>query len=404
MTRYGTAYWLDAAGRVPSIDGQRLRGAHQTSVVVIGGGLTGCAVAYACGAAGMKVTLVEADRIGRGASARGDGVARSEPAPSFRVLEQRLGRRAARAMFDASRRAVLDLAATARRLSARVKVEPHEALRIAGPFTADQALQREAAARADASLEAVWLKGGRASTAASTTTMGAMRVKGWALLNPCLLSLTFARAASERGAVIAERTAAKKVRALKHHVEVQTETGVITADTVVVCTGEPTDLFRPLKRHFRLEERYLVVTYPLPAAIRKQLFADCVVTDHETPPHLIRRAGQDRLLVAGADHPRTAARAKDKLYVQRTGQLMYELSRLYPAISGVRASHGWDLPRALFADDVMVAGPHRNYPRHLFALGTGHDPAQALLASRIVLRHLQGEATRDDGYFSFTRG
>jgi len=404
MTRYGTSYWIDAASRLPAIGGQRLRGAQTTTVAVIGGGLTGCAVAYACSAAGMKVTLVEADRIGRGAAARGDGVARGEPAPSFKELEQRLGRRAARAMFDASRRAVLDLATTARRLSPRAKVEASEALRIAGPFAADPALQREAAARADAGLEAMWLKGGRASTSASTPTMGAMRMKGWALLNPYVLSLTFARAASDRGAVIGERTLVKKLRALKHHVEVHTEAGVLTADTVVVCTGEPTALFRPLQRHFRLEERYLVVTEPLPAAIRRQLASGFIVTDQETPAHLIRRVGDDRLLIAGADQPRSAARAKEKLYVQRTGQLMYELSRLYPAISGTRASHGWDLPRVLSVDDVMVAGPHRNYPRHLFALGTGHDPAQAFLASRIVLRHLHGGATRDDEYFGFTRG
>jgi glycine/D-amino acid oxidase-like deaminating enzyme len=373
-------------------------------VVIIGGGLTGCCVAYACSAAGLKVVLVEADRIGRGASARGEGVARSEPARSFRELEKRLGRRAARSMFDASRRAVLDLTTTARRLSKRLRIEPHDVLRIGGQFALDPALPKEATARADAGLDARWLKGHRASVDAFAATSGAMRTKGWATLDPYALSITFAKAAAARGATIFERTPVRKVRALKRHVEVHTEAGIVTADTVIVCTGEPTDLFRPLKRHFRFAERYLVVTDPLPAAIRKQIFDQLVVTDADVPPHLIRRVGDDRLLIAGADQPRTPARAKDKLLVQRTGQLMYELSRLYPAISGARASSGWDLPSAHSADEVMVAGPHRNYPRHLFAWGTGHDPAQAFLASRIVLRHIQDEATRDDSYFSFTRG
>ena len=56
------------------------------------------------------------------------------------------------------------------------------------------------------------------------------------------------------------------------------------------------------------------------------------------------------------------------------------------------------------ADGVMYAGPHRNYPHHLFAWATRHDPAQAFLASRILLRHFLGEAHRDDNYFAFTRG
>jgi hypothetical protein len=52
----------------------------------------------------------------------------------------------------------------------------------------------------------------------------------------------------------------------------------------------------------------------------------------------------------------------------------------------------------------MYAGPHRNYPRHLFAWATRHDPAQAFLASRILLRHYLGQADRTDAYFAFTRG
>ncbi len=403
-TRYGTSYWIDYASPKPKIDTPRFRGEQISSVAIIGGGLTGCAVAYACSAAGIKVVLLEADRVGRGPSAHADGAARAEPTLSFRDLEKQIGRRAARAIFDATRRAVLDLATTTRRLSARSALDLVDAQRIAGPYGADTALQKETTARREADIDAQWLNAPRASAVAKTETTGAMRMKGWGVANPHGLALSFAREARARGAQIFERTAVRKIRPRKRHVEVQTEGGLVTADTVVVCTGEPTDLFRPLKRHFRFEERFIVVTDALPASIRRQLFDELVITDRETPEHLIRRAPGDRLLVAGADQRRTKGRGKDKLLVQKTGQLMYELLRLYPAISGVQPSYGWDVPFARSSDAVMVAGPHRNYPRHLFAWATGHDPASAFLASRIVLRHLQGEATRDDLYFAFTRG
>jgi gamma-glutamylputrescine oxidase len=402
--RYGTSFWIDNAPSKSKIDAPRLRGELTTTVAIVGGGLTGCAVAYACGAAGIKAVLLEAERVGHGASARGDGIARAEPVRLFRDLEKQVGRRAARAMFDATRRAVLDLATTTRRLSTRSGLEPVDALRVAGPYAADAALQKETTARREANIEAQWLKAQRASADAHTDTTGGMRMKGWGVANPHGLALSFAKAAESRVTQIFERTTVRKIRPRKRHVDVHTEAGLITADTVVVCTGEPTDLFRPLKRHFRFEERYLVVTEPLPGAVRRQLFAELVVTDREIPEHVIRRMPGDRLLVGGADQPRTKSRSKDKLLVQKTGQLMYELLRLYPSISGIQPSYGWDLPHARSSADVMVAGPHRNYPRHLFALGTGHDPAHAFLASRIVLRHLQGEATRDDLYFAFTRG
>jgi hypothetical protein len=94
----------------------------------------------------------------------------------------------------------------------------------------------------------------------------------------------------------------------------------------------------------------------------------------------------------------------EKTLVQRTGQLMYELSRMYPAISGILPAYGWQVPMATTVDGVMYAGPHRNFPRHLFVWATRHDPAQAFLASRVLLRHYLGDPHRDDKYFAFTRG
>jgi len=46
----------------------RHRGHLDIDVVVVGGGLTGCMTAYAFAAAGVQVALLEAGRIGGGAS------------------------------------------------------------------------------------------------------------------------------------------------------------------------------------------------------------------------------------------------------------------------------------------------------------------------------------------------
>lgn len=82
---------------------------------------------------------------------------------------------------------------------------------------------------------------------------------------------------------------------------------------------------------------------------------------------------------------------------------MYELTRLYPAISGVAPAYGWDVPLAHPVDDALYAGAHRNFPHQLFAFVTSHDPARAFLASRIILRALQGQSDKDDEHSSFAR-
>ena len=99
-TRYGTSPWIDLFPKSRRPDLPRLRGEHVTDVVIVGGGLTGCATAYACAAAGLKTILVEADRLGHGGAGRGAGLLLSDPGPAFRDVVKAHGLRAARQVFE----------------------------------------------------------------------------------------------------------------------------------------------------------------------------------------------------------------------------------------------------------------------------------------------------------------
>jgi glycine/D-amino acid oxidase-like deaminating enzyme len=406
-TRYGESPWVDEFPKRRRPDFSRFKGTESVSAAIVGGGLAGCLTAYAFAAAGIKVALFEADRVGLGGASRGPGVLRGEAASSYREIETRYGRRAARAMFDSCRRAVLDLATTARRLGVRGGVEVQPALRVLASYGSEEKpFLKDVSMRRDAGLDAVHLKAGPAVRESKVeSARAAMKLRDWGQVNPYAIVTTFCAAASERGAMIYERSPVKRIKVRRRDVDIVVEGGTVTAETVIVCTGEPTDLFRSLKRHVRFDERYIVITDRLPSKVRKRVTASTqIVTDTDTPPHFVRWMDDGRVVIAGADQPRPPARQKDRTLVQRTGQLMYELSRLFPDVSGVQPTHGWGLPVATTVDGVMYAGPHRNYPRHLFAWGTHHDPAQAFLASRVLLRHYLGEADRDDSYFAFTRG
>jgi glycine/D-amino acid oxidase-like deaminating enzyme len=82
---------------------------------------------------------------------------------------------------------------------------------------------------------------------------------------------------------------------------------------------------------------------------------------------------------------------------------MYELSLVLPEISGMQPEYGWDAPYSAGRDGLPLVGPHRNYPRHLFALGLGTNPAAPFLASRILVRHLTGASEKADAVFGFGR-
>jgi glycine/D-amino acid oxidase-like deaminating enzyme len=185
---------------------------------------------------------------------------------------------------------------------------------------------------------------------------------------------------------------------------VKLDGGTVISPCVVVCTGEPNELFKALKRHFRYEDRYVVRTEPLPAAIRREIGPRSTqVWDHQAPTHQLCLTPGQRAVFAGDNQKRPPARLRDKTLVQRTNELMYKLTRFYPPISGTQPSHGWDVPQAHSIDGALYAGLHRNFPHQLFAFGTSHDPARAYLASRILLRAVIGQSEKDDEHFSFSR-
>ena len=185
----------------------------------------------------------------------------------------------------------------------------------------------------------------------------------------------------------------------------QTADAVVRTATVIVTTGVATAEFKPLRRHFKQRETYLVMTAPVPAAVRRQLCpSDVTIRDFRTPHHRVRWTHDQQIVVSGADQEETPARTRDALLVQRTGQLMYELSTLYPEMSGIPPAYGWEAPLPRTADGLPYIGPHRNLPRHLFAFGNSSQSVTgAYLASRILLRHFRDEPDPADEVFAFTR-
>src|SRR3989442_13383395 len=131
MTLYGRSPWIDRfpKSRVPSYP--RHRGPLATEVVVIGGGLTGCATAYAFAAAGVKVVLVEAELIGRGNTGAASGWISDDPGVDFAAAEKMLGLRRTRQAFQTWRRAALDFSTLLRRLQIQCDLEPSPSLTVA---------------------------------------------------------------------------------------------------------------------------------------------------------------------------------------------------------------------------------------------------------------------------------
>jgi glycine/D-amino acid oxidase-like deaminating enzyme len=403
-TRYGVSPWIDNFPSTRRPDHPRLRGEHTADVVIVGGGLTGCATAFACASAGLRPLILEGDRLGAGSAGRSAGLLLPDPGVFFRDIVNTHGLRAARKVFEGYRKAASDGAAMLRRLNIRCDLLACDDVLVA-IREGEKDLRRERDAREAAGLDAREVTAQSARTTLALNAESAIKLGSGVSFDPYRACLGLASAARSRRATFFERSPVKKIRVGSKRVEIIVDGGVVQAETVIVTTGIATAEFKPLRRHFKRRETYLVLTEPLPAAMRKQLSAERVtIRDMASPRHRLRRTKDGRLLIAGADRDESPDRQRDAIRVQRTGQLMYELLMMYPVISGLQPAYGWEMVYGETADGLMYIGPHRNYPRHLFALGSSGDTlAGAFLAARILSRAARGELDKADEVFGWTR-
>lgn len=372
-------------------------------MVVVGAGITGCAVAYACVTAGLDTIVLEADRVGQGGTGRNAGLLATDPEPSFRDLVTAHGVRDARRVFEAWRRGALAGSALLRRLRINCRLAPRDTILVAR-HDEERDLRREFEARSAAGLDLSWQTATQLQSRLRLGAAGGIRSRGGFALDPYRACLGLAAAAARRGATYFEHSPIQKVRFTRRHADVVTAHGTIRAGTVVVATGSASAEFGPLRRHFKRRETYCAMTEPVPAGLRKQLGDPTVaLADLSTPPHRICWAPGDRLLVSGADQDETPPRTRPASLVQRTGQLMYQLLTMYPVISGLQPAYGWEAAYGRATDGVMYIGAHRNYPHHLFALGGGGSVTGAFVASRVLLQALQGSSEKADEVFGWTR-
>jgi glycine/D-amino acid oxidase-like deaminating enzyme len=401
MPGYGGRYWADRT--VPHRRRQfpAFRGDTTADVVIIGGGLTGVTAAYVLASGGLDVVLVEAGRLASGGTADGLGAIVPEPDVRFRDLEAARGLRVARTVWQESRRSALDFASALKRFPSKRDLDQSQLVINARSAEALAPLRKEQASRKAAGLDAPWLSAPASQAETGTATDGALRLREAFVHDPVRSALACAAAADAKGARLYERSPVRKTTFTRKYADVILRTGTIRTQGVFVATGTPGPLFKQLRRHVREQDAYVVVTEPLDAKMRRAVGRrNAILTEFGNHPHWLRWLDDNRAMFAGAAAPPVASRLADRTLIQRTGQLMYELSVRYPVISGLPARWSWRVPLVSTADGVPWIGPHRNFPFHFFAMALGwNGDTFAWLAAKAALRYFKGEARREDEAF-----
>lgn len=384
------SYYAATAHPAPPRPG--LAGQVRADVCVVGGGIAGCSAALDLASRGYRVVLLEARRIGWGASGRSGGQAICGFGANQDVVVDQAGSEAARLMWDVSVEALALL---------RRRVEEHRIdcdLHWGHLHVATKERQRRELEVWHAELgERYGYAGTRMLDRPDVEALLATRRycaglydPGSGHLHPLNYTLGLARAAETAGARIFE---ASRVKSIQHGatVRLSTPAGHVDADHVIFARGGYLDGVRT-QADWRVMPvgTYVVATQPLgDARIRDLVRENIAVADVNFVLDYFRCSADHRLLFGG----RVSYSGIDARNTGRATRA--RMLRVFPQLADVQLDYVW----GGYVDITMNRVPDfgRMAPNVLYLQGfSGHGIAMAGMAGRLAADAVAGQAERFD--------
>jgi glycine/D-amino acid oxidase-like deaminating enzyme len=360
------SFWQASMPALPSFAGRPL--ADSADVVVVGGGYTGVTSALHLARSGARVTLLEAETLGWGASTRNAGMFHAGLAAGLSVLERRYGPE----------------------LAARLHAEGNAAFGIVERLIADE--QLECDYRRTGQLVLAW----SARQARGFETRAAVRnrdglpthvVRGPALreeigtdaytvgiveemaggLHPARYLAELASRADRAGAELHEQTPAVRIDRVTGGFKVSTARGTIRATEVLLATNGYTGGLVPwVQRRVIPIGSYIVVTDPLDPAVAAEVSPrGRMFYDTKNFLYYWRLTPDNRLLFGGrASFGRTT--------VARSAAILASaMRRVHPQVAGARVAYAWGGNVGFTFDRLPHIGRHDGITYALGYCGSG---------------------------------
>ena len=375
----------------PRQDYPALQGELRADACVIGGGYTGLSSAIHLAERGYSVVLLEAERIGWGASGRNGGQCSVGQRKAQDDLEQAYGKEEARRLWDLGVEAV----AIVRHLIERYGIEcdlKRGCLQTALKHS-DAAWYRQYAdhMQSEYGFEMRYLEGAELEHFSGTDVFcGGLVEYASAHLHPLNYALGLADAARGLGVQILENS---RVRSYDRSrpTRVTTGQGSVTADYVVLgCNGYLERLEPRVAGKIMPLNNFIIATEPLSEEAQRQVNPeDLCAYDAKFVVNFWKLSGDGRMLFGGGENYTRRFPSDIKSFVRK------RMLPLYPQLAGARIDYGWGGTLAVTMNRMPSFG--RLDPDVFYALGfSGHGVQMATLAGKLIAEAVAGTAERFD--------
>ncbi len=377
-----------AATAIPFTQAPKLKGEARADVVVIGGGYTGLHAALNAAERGFSVILLEAGRIGWGASGRNGG----QMIPGWRrsagELIARYGESKARTLFDLALEARASTLETIEKHAIQCDLRTNGHLTLATkPSDPDWMREEsETLARAMNYPRMRVLSAAEASAAVDAPDFhGGFLDEGGGHLHPLNYALGLAEAARGAGAQLHADSRVVRLET-QNGVVAHTEQGVVRArHGVLACDALLGDLEPRLATRIMPVANYLIATEPLTQPLISNNYA---VSDSRFVVNYFRMSADNRLIFGGGERYTPEPPADIAAFARK------HMLSIFPQLGNTRIDYAW----GGLVSISMTRMPHIGRMGDLFyAHGySGQGVLIPALAGKVIAEAMSGTAERLD--------
>ncbi|WP_050527648.1 NAD(P)/FAD-dependent oxidoreductase [Pseudorhodobacter aquimaris] len=361
-----------------------LKGQVTVDVCIIGGGYTGLSAAFHCAQAGLSVALLEAHRVGFGASGRNGGQVGSGQRLEQDALEKLAGNEAAHALWDMGEEAKQ----LVRDLAAGMGLPFHAGVAHACYSDAEVAHARRYAEKLERDYGYDQIEPLPDGLIGSAAFRGGDLDLGAGHLHPLNFTLGLAKAAAKAGATIYEQS---EVHQITHGPRAIVHTGagrVDCAHVILAGNGYLAGLDQKVAARVMPINNFIVATEPLGAEAASVLARNVAVADTKFVVNYWRLSDDKRLLFGGGES--YGYRFPDIVKTVRKPML-----EVYPHLRDVKIDYAWGGTLAITRNRMPCL--IRTHPNVVSAAGySGHGVAMATLAGKLLAQTVQGQASGFD--------
>lgn len=383
--------WYAASAQIqparPALTGER-----RCDVCIVGGGYTGLSTAIHLRRRGYSVVLLEARRLGWGASGRNGGHVGTGQRADQETLEQLVGRERARALWDLGLEAVETVCELIETHGIDCELKRGNLHVAATPRAARELEDETEHLRAHYDYSALRYVNTQELTELTSAQgfYGGVMDDGARHLHPLNYALGLATAAETLGAELFEDSEVSGY-VEGDGVTVSTARGTVRADHLVLaCNGYLERLEPRVAGQIMPINNYMLATEPLSEETARRLIRDdCSMSDTRFVINYWKLSADNRLLFGGGE-------SYTRRFPRDIGAFVRPyMLKIYPELADARIEYGWGGTLAITLNRMPAFG--RVSPRIFYAHGySGHGVPIATLAGKLLAEVISGTAERFD--------